>query len=82
VPEPIQAITCDASFIGLDVLLPASLALALPGAWLVALIKPQFEVGKGRVGKCGVVRDAALHAEVCSRVGGWLGISRAGASPA
>jgi 23S rRNA (cytidine1920-2'-O)/16S rRNA (cytidine1409-2'-O)-methyltransferase len=73
VPEPIQAITCDASFIGLETLLPASLALSLPGAWLVALIKPQFEVGKGRVGKGGVVRDAALHAEVCNRVAAWLG---------
>jgi 23S rRNA (cytidine1920-2'-O)/16S rRNA (cytidine1409-2'-O)-methyltransferase len=73
VPEPIRAISCDASFIGLETLLPAALALAASHAWLVALIKPQFEVGKGRVGKGGVVRDPALHAEVCSRVVAWLG---------
>ena len=72
VPEPVGAITCDASFIGLETILPAPLALAAPGAWLVALIKPQFEVGKGRVGKGGVVRDPALHKEVCERVAAWL----------
>ena len=58
VPEPIDLIVCDASFIGLRIALPAALALAAPGAHLVALIKPQFEVGKGRVGKGGIVRDA------------------------
>ena len=51
VPEPIDLIVCDASFIGLRTVLPAALALAAPGAHLVALIKPQFEVGKGRVGQ-------------------------------
>ena len=51
VPEPIDLIVCDASFIGLRTALPAALALAAPGAHLVALIKPQFEVGKGRVGQ-------------------------------
>ena len=72
IPDPPEAITCDASFIGLATILPASLALAAPGAWLIALIKPQFEVGKGRVGRTGVVRDTALHAEVCARIQGWL----------
>ena len=72
VVEPADAIVCDASFIGLDIVLPAPLALTKPSAWLVALIKPQFEVGKGRVGKGGVVRDPALHAEVCERIRGWL----------
>ncbi|MHA1113425.1 MAG: TlyA family RNA methyltransferase [Alphaproteobacteria bacterium] len=72
VPDPVDIVTCDASFIGLEVILPAPLALAGPGAWLVALIKPQFEVGKGRVGKGGVVRDPALHDEVCARVRDWL----------
>jgi len=72
VPEPVDAIVCDASFIGLETVLPAPLALAAPGAWLVALIKPQFEVGKGRVGKGGVVRDPALHDEVCARIRAWL----------
>jgi 23S rRNA (cytidine1920-2'-O)/16S rRNA (cytidine1409-2'-O)-methyltransferase len=72
VPDPIGLIVCDASFISLTVVLPAGLALAAPGARLVALIKPQFEVGKGRVGKGGVVRDPALHAEVCDAIGDWL----------
>jgi 23S rRNA (cytidine1920-2'-O)/16S rRNA (cytidine1409-2'-O)-methyltransferase len=72
VPEPIDVIVCDASFIGVRTALPAALALAAPGANLVALIKPQFEVGKGRVGKGGIVRDPALHAEVCRTVSDWL----------
>ncbi len=72
VPEPIDLIVCDASFIGLETLLPAPLALAAPRATLVALIKPQFEVGKGKVGKGGVVRDPALHREVCERVRAWI----------
>jgi len=72
VPEPVGFLTCDASFIGLRQVLPAALALALPGAILVALIKPQFEVGKGLVGKGGVVRDPALHDAVCRAVAEWL----------
>ncbi len=72
VPEPVSLITCDTSFIGLETVLPAPLALAAPGAILVALIKPQFEVGKGQVGKGGVVRDPAQHREVCDRIVGWL----------
>jgi 23S rRNA (cytidine1920-2'-O)/16S rRNA (cytidine1409-2'-O)-methyltransferase len=70
--EAPDLIVCDASFIGLTVVLPAALALAAPAARLVALIKPQFEVGKGRVGKGGVVRDPALHREVCERITAWL----------
>ena len=73
VPEPIGLLVCDASFISLRTVLPAPLALTRPGAALVALIKPQFEVGKGRVGKGGVVRDPALHQEVCDAIGDWLG---------
>ncbi len=72
IPEPIDLLVCDASFIGLEVVLPGPLALAAPGALLVALIKPQFEVGKGRVGKGGVVREPDLHAEVCARIQAWL----------
>ena len=72
VPEPIDLIVCDASFIGLEVVLPAALALAAERAGLVALIKPQFEVGKGRVGKGGIVRDQALRREVCDRIIAWL----------
>ena len=55
VPDPIGALVCDASFIGLSTLLPAPLALCAPGAWAVALIKPQFEAGPGAVGSKGVV---------------------------
>lgn len=72
VPHPIDIVVCDASFIGLQTVLPASLALAADGADLIALIKPQFEVGKGKVGKGGVVRDPALHEEVCMRIRDWL----------
>ena len=72
IPEPVDAVVCDASFIGLQTVLPAPMALAAPGAILVALIKPQFEVGKGQVGKGGVVRDPALHEEVCARIRDWL----------
>lgn len=72
IPDPIELIVCDASFIGLRTALPAALALAAPGAHLAALIKPQFEVGKGRVGKGGIVRDPALHDEVRETISTWL----------
>ena len=65
-------IVCDASFIGLAAVLPASLSLAAPGAHLVALIKPQFEAGRGSVGKGGVVRDPEVHRQVCRSVRTWL----------
>ena len=72
-PEPVQALVCDASFIGLRTLLPAPLACCAPGAWAVALIKPQFEAGAGQVGKNGVVRDPAVHAAVCDTIQDWWG---------
>ena len=72
VPEEIDLVVCDASFIGLRTILPAPLALAAPGARLVALVKPQFEAGRGRVGKGGIVRDNAVHEEVCESVRDWL----------
>ncbi len=71
-PDAVDLIVCDVSFIGLEVVLPAPMALARPEAHLVALIKPQFEVGKGKVGKGGVVRDPALHAEVRERISAWI----------
>ena len=71
VPDPVEALVCDASFIGLSTLLPAPLALCVPGAWAVALIKPQFEAGPGQVGSKGVVRDANIHRAVCARVKAW-----------
>jgi 23S rRNA (cytidine1920-2'-O)/16S rRNA (cytidine1409-2'-O)-methyltransferase len=70
VPEPVGAIVCDASFIGLRTILPAPLALAAPGAWAVALIKPQFEVGPA-VAKGGVVREPAVHGRVCNEIRAW-----------
>jgi 23S rRNA (cytidine1920-2'-O)/16S rRNA (cytidine1409-2'-O)-methyltransferase len=70
VPEPVGAVVCDASFIGLRTVLPAPLALAAPGAFAVALIKPQFEVGPA-VAKGGVVRDAAVHRRVCEEIRAW-----------
>ena len=72
VPVPIDLIVCDASFIGLRTILLAPLGLAAPGARLIALIKPQFEAGRGRVGKGGIVRDPAVHAEVCDTIRDWL----------
>ncbi len=72
VPDAIDLIVCDASFIGLRTVLPGPMALAAPGAALIALIKPQFEVGPDRVGKGGVVRDPALHDEVRSEIAAWL----------
>lgn len=72
VPEPVDLLVCDASFIGLEVILPAPLALAKPSASLVVLIKPQFEVGREYVGKGGVVRDPALHDQVCRRIESWM----------
>ncbi len=72
VPEAVDLITCDVSFIGLETALPAALALAAASADLVALIKPQFEAGRAHVGKGGVVRDPAVHAAVCNRIAAWV----------
>ena len=72
VPEPIDLLVCDASFIGLSTVLPSPMALCRQGAHALVLIKPQFEVGPARVGKGGVVRDLALHEEVCARYRTWF----------
>lgn len=69
--EPVGALVCDASFIGLRTVLPAPLALCAPGAWAIALVKPQFEAGPGEVGAKGVVRDPAVHARVVDEIAGW-----------
>ncbi len=71
--EPIAALVCDASFIGLETLLPAPLSLCTAGAWAIALIKPQFEAGPKLVGSKGVVRDPAVHEAVCARIAAWWG---------
>ena len=81
VPEPVDIVVCDASFIGLAKVLEAPLKLAKAGAKLVALIKPQFEAGREEVGKGGVVRDPAVHERVCAEarsLGRVAGLDRAG----
>lgn len=72
VPEPVDLIVCDASFISLAKVLAVPLGFARAGARLLALIKPQFEAGRAEVGKGGVVRDPAVHARVCDDVAAWL----------
>jgi 23S rRNA (cytidine1920-2'-O)/16S rRNA (cytidine1409-2'-O)-methyltransferase len=72
VPEPVDVIVCDASFIGLAKVLETSLSFARPGARLVALIKPQFEAGRSEIGKGGVVRDEAVRRRVCDAAAEWV----------
>jgi len=72
IPDAPNIVVCDASFISLKTVLPAALSLAAPGAFLVALIKPQFEAGREHVGKGGVVRDPEIHASVCEDIRSWL----------
>jgi 23S rRNA (cytidine1920-2'-O)/16S rRNA (cytidine1409-2'-O)-methyltransferase len=72
IPEAVDLIVCDASFIGLAKVLDVPLGFARPGARLLALIKPQFEAGREEVGKGGVVRDPAVHARVCREVAEWV----------
>lgn len=72
IDRPCNWVVCDASFISLAKVLEVPLQLAATPCQLVALIKPQFEVGREEVGKGGVVRDSALHARVCEEVRGWI----------
>lgn len=72
IDRPCGWVVCDASFISLAKVLERPLDLAAPQCRLVALIKPQFEVGREEVGKGGVVRDPALHARVCDEVRAWV----------
>ncbi|MCL4766045.1 MAG: TlyA family RNA methyltransferase [Hyphomicrobiaceae bacterium] len=72
VPEPVGAVVADVSFISLGKALPVPLSLAAPGAWLVALIKPQFEAGREAVGKGGIVRDPADRERAVNAVRDWL----------
>jgi 23S rRNA (cytidine1920-2'-O)/16S rRNA (cytidine1409-2'-O)-methyltransferase len=72
VPQAVDIVVCDASFISLAKVLEAPLKLAKAGAKLVALIKPQFEAGREEVGKGGVVRDPAVHERVCADVARWV----------
>ena len=72
VPELVAIITCDASFISLTKVLPASLKLTKPGTKLIALVKPQFEAERHQVRKGGVIRDPQIHVEVCQKISDWL----------
>lgn len=72
IPEPIDIIVCDASFISLAKVLEKPIGFARAGAHLVALIKPQFEARREEVGKNGVVRDPAVHERVCAEVQDWV----------
>ncbi len=72
IPEAIDLIVCDASFISLAKVLPVPLGFAKAGARLIALIKPQFEAERHEIGKKGVVRDSAVHDRVCAEVRAWL----------
>ncbi len=72
VPEAIGAIVADVSFISLIKVLPAALALAAPGCWIVALVKPQFEVGREGVGKGGIVRDPEQRERALANVRDWM----------
>ena len=72
VPETVNFLTCDVSFISLLLALPPALSLAERGAGLVALIKPQFEVGRQALGKGGIVSDEAAKQEACQRISAFL----------
>src|SRR5262249_8729717 len=68
VGEPVDLVTIDASFISLTMLLPRVPAVMKPDGFCVALVKPQFEVGRGKVGKGGIVRDEQLQREAVEKV--------------
>lgn len=70
--EAPQAIAADLSFISLKLALPPALAIAAPGAWLIALVKPQFEAGRENIGKGGIVRDEAVQNAVLEDIVAWL----------
>lgn len=72
ITEPVDIITCDASFIALAKVLDTALDFARPGGRLIALVKPQFEAERHEVGKGGVVRDAAVHERVCQDAAQWV----------
>lgn len=72
IPDPIDILVCDASFISLAKVLEKALDLVRPGGGIVALVKPQFEAGREEVGKGGVVRDPAVHERVCADAARWI----------
>ena len=66
--ERVDIIVCDVSFISVTLILPAAVPLLQPAGQMVILIKPQFDAGRGQVGKGGIVRDPAVHQAACERV--------------
>ena len=72
VPEPVDILVCDASFIALAKVLHSAVDLVRPGGRMVALVKPQFEAERGEIGKGGVVRDPAVHERVCAAAAAWI----------
>jgi len=72
IPEPVDLIVCDASFIALAKVLAVPLGFARPAARALVLVKPQFEAGRDEVGKGGVVRDPVVHARVCADAAAWF----------
>lgn len=72
VPELVDILVCDASFISLAKVLEGPLKLTKPVARLIALVKPQFEAGRDEVGKGGVVRDPNVHERVCAQAKDWV----------
>lgn len=72
IPEMVDAVVCDASFISLKTVLPPALNFVKKGGWVIALIKPQFEAGRADVGPKGVVRDTNVHERVCKEITEWL----------
>lgn len=76
VPESVQVITADLSFISLRVALGPALAIAAPGAWAVLLIKPQFEVGPAAVPPDGIIRDPAVREHAVAEVTDWIAAQR------
>jgi len=69
----VNAVACDVSFISLKLALPPALALAEPGSWAVLLVKPQFEAGRERIGKGGILRDPADGPRIAEELHSWLG---------
>lgn len=70
--RPVQAIVSDVSFISLRLALPPALDMAEPGAWLAALVKPQFEAGREAIGKGGILRDPATGPRIAGELEAWL----------
>lgn len=73
IPEPLDAVVADVSFISLKLVLAPTLRFLRAGGWLIALVKPQYEAGRAAVGKGGIVKDEALQQQVLDDIASWLG---------